>query len=54
MFMMPAAGKCNKTAASSDDLLQAAAKRRLAFWANSSAGGAHTQKMEACSAAKFL
>jgi hypothetical protein len=54
MFLMAAAGYCNETAASGDALLQAAAQRRLAFWANSSASGAHTWEMEVRSAAKFL
>jgi hypothetical protein len=54
MFMKPAAGYCNETAASGDDLLRAAAQKRLAFWANSSASGVHTQKMEARCKAKIL
>jgi hypothetical protein len=54
MFMMPAAVQYNETAACGADLLQAAAYRRLAFWAKSSSSGAHTWEMEALSAAKFL
>jgi hypothetical protein len=44
----------NETAACGNDLLQAAALRRLVLRANSSASGAHTLEMEADSAAKFL
>jgi hypothetical protein len=54
MFMMLATVQYNETAACSDDLLRAAALRRLASRFNSSASNAHTLEMEAGSAAKFL
>jgi hypothetical protein len=53
MFIMPAAVQYNETADCGADLLQAAAYRRLALCASSSASGAHTWEMEARSAAKF-
>jgi hypothetical protein len=54
MFMMSAEVQYNETAACGDNLLQAVALRRLTLSATSLASGAHTLKMEARSAAKFL